>query len=342
MKIINKKNDNIINESSLNSKFLSVFHNDLKMNCNTLTDTFFLDSYNYFPITESDNSFLDTFKWGNIDKYKNFYSDEFYSNFKKNLKDFKKFSDVYILGSSSNNNYYRNIITFLPRLFFIKEKSIKIAIHRSCSNNFRNFIKTTCLKMNIKIQFVYLDDGFFKFENSKIPQFFEKKDSVQILNTLKSKNEKNDKIYIVRQNTAFRNVINENDVVEIFKNNGFRIVDTKRYDIFEQINIFSNASLVVSATGSGLTNIVFCNKNTKIVEIAPNYKYKYEDNFKSRFSDICKYLDLKYYCFNADSIDISKVDTNISKKLGNKALKESNYYKDLLLKLQTIDEILKI
>ena len=101
---------------------------------------------------------------------------------------------------------------------------------------------------------------------------------------------------------------------------------------FEQINIFSNAGLVVSATGSGLTNIVFCNKQTKVVEIAPNYKYKYEEHFNSRFSDICKYLDLKYYCFNADSVDTNKVDLNISGKLGNRALKESNYYKDLLLR----------
>ena len=41
------------------------------------------------------------------------------------------------------------------------------------------------------------------------------------------------------------------------------------------------------------TNIVFCNKGSKIYEIKPIYKYEYEKDLKSRYSDICKLLEFE-------------------------------------------------
>ena len=291
MKIINKKNNEIINSKETNARFTSTFHNDLKIKWNFLNKNFYLDTYNYFPITDIFETFLETFLWGDKLKYKNFYTDDFFLNFNNNIKNFKLISNVYILGSSSNDNYYRNIVTFLPRLFFIKDKKFKLAIHRSSSNKFRNFIKYISLKMNKNVQFVYLDDGFFSFNDCKLPQFFSKKNSVKILNSLKIKTKKKEKIYVVRQNSLFRNILNEGDIIDFLKKNNFRIVDLNQYSIMEQIKIFSNAEVVVSATGSGLTNIVFCNKGTKVIEIAPEYKFDYEKNFEIRFYDICNFLN---------------------------------------------------
>ena len=37
--------------------------------------------------------------------------------------------------------------------------------------------------------------------------------------------------------------------------------------INEQIDIFSSASVVISASGSALTNIIFCPKGSEIIEI---------------------------------------------------------------------------
>lgn len=341
MKIIDKKINQIISESEINSKFIAAKHSKLDINCNILKKNFFIDTYNYFPLTEEYYSFLDIFMWGDSMKYENFNSSIFLENFEKNKKNFKSLKDIFVLGSSPFNNYYRNIITFLPRIFFIKEKKIKLAIHRNCSNKLRNFIQKFCDQMNIEIQFIFLDNGFYKFTNSKIPQFLQKKDSISILNTLKNTNNlKKEKIYITRQNSAVRNLINERDVFNKLKKSGFRMIDLNNFNVFEQINLFSNAEVIVSATGSGLTNIVFCNEGTKIIEICPKYNFDYENNFKSRFSFIAKNLRLKYFQIVADPIKVDKIDINIQNTIAKKIIEESNYYKDLLLKLEKIDNII--
>ena len=53
MKIINKTLKSIKENPNLNKKFLSLKRNDFKLDCNILTKTFYLDSYNYFPIPSS-------------------------------------------------------------------------------------------------------------------------------------------------------------------------------------------------------------------------------------------------------------------------------------------------
>ena len=126
MKIIDKKIEDILNSEEINSKFISAKHNHLNIQCNILKENFFLDSANYFPITYEYESFLDVFSWGENNKYKNFYSENFLNNFKLNVNSFKKHSNVFVLGSSLSNNYFRNIITFLPRIFFINQKKNKV------------------------------------------------------------------------------------------------------------------------------------------------------------------------------------------------------------------------
>jgi capsular polysaccharide biosynthesis protein len=38
------------------------------------------------------------------------------------------------------------------------------------------------------------------------------------------------------------------------------IIDTKNMSIFEQIDIFSSAQIIIGPTGSALTNIIFCSE----------------------------------------------------------------------------------
>jgi len=339
MKILDKKIKDIVDNKQLNSKFIFTTKKSLDISCNILVNDFYLDSHNYFPLTNELYSFSDIFLWGDSFKYQNFYTKNFMENFKKNYKNFKTFSNVFVLGSSSNDNYYRNIVTFLPRIFFNKEKSIKLCLHRNSSNKFRNFIKILAKKMNINVQFIYLDDNFYKFQNSTMPQFLKKKDSFKILNTLKNKNIRNEKIYISRQNCSCRNIINESDIIEKLKKLNFRIVDLNDFDIFQQIDLFSNSSVIISATGSALANLVFCNPGTKVFEISPKYKYEYENNFKTRYSYIADILNLELKRINADAVDIKNIDKKSKLIINAKIIKESNYYKDLILK---IDGFIKI
>ncbi|MDC0057424.1 glycosyltransferase family 61 protein [Alphaproteobacteria bacterium] len=341
MKIIDKKVRDILNSEKINSKFTSAKHNHLNIRCNILKENFFLDTYNYFPITEEYYAFREDFSWGAKAKYEIFFSKDYLSNFNKNKNKFKSLSNIFVLGSSPANNYYRNMITFLPRVFFLKPGKINIAIHRNCSNKFRNFIMAICKKINIQAHFSFLDDGIYHFIDSQIPQFINKRPAFKILNLLKIPNNKTkDKIYVTRQNANYRNLINEEDVVNILKKDGFRTVDLNNMNVFEQIELFSNAKFVVSPTGSSLTNLVFCSPGTKVVEIKPKYNFEYEINFKNRYSYLCDQLDLNYFSVEADPINLDKLRGKTKELIQSSIVNESNYYKNLLLKLEKVSQII--
>ena len=111
----------IIIDKKINSLFLSVLNDKLRIKCKILKSDFYLDSFNYFPITDNNLSFRNLFRWSNADpgRYNNFYTKSFSKNFFKRRKNFKNFANVVILGSSPSNDYFRNMMTFLPRIFFI-------------------------------------------------------------------------------------------------------------------------------------------------------------------------------------------------------------------------------
>ena len=331
----------IVENEKINSQFLSTINNDINKECKTYNGNFFLDSFNYFPITEENYTFKDHFSWGDIYKYENFYTQNFSDNFYLNKKNFKKFSNAFVLGSSISDNYYRNLITFLPRIFFIDDKEITIVLHRNSSNRFRELVKQILKQLNVKVKkFVYLDDDFYYFESSKIPQFFNNTFSIKLLNKIlskKSTNKKN-KLYLSRQNSNYRNLINE---AEDLKNGGFEILDANNISIQEQIDKFSEAEVIVSATSSSLTNIIFCSQGTTIIEITPKYQFEYENELKSRYSEICDKLGLNYISIEADPTKTNNIPADVKKYISQKVLDESNYYKDLLVEKNKFEKIIK-
>ena len=85
-------------------------------------------------------------------------------------------------------------------------------------------------------------------------------------------------------------------------------------------------------------NTVFCQKGTKIIEITPKYHHKYEDIYKNRYSSIAKILSLDYFNLEADSVDIDNPQSR--KTIIPEIYDESNYFKNLIVKVQKIKNIL--
>ena len=335
MTLKNLLNKDILNNERINSSFLSINHQNLNLNCKIFFGNFFLDSFNYFPMTNQNQTFSELYSWREKHNYEIFYTKNFYSQFENNKKNYKKIKDCFVLGSSPADNYYRNIITFLPRIFFIHEKEINLAIHRNSTNKFRDFLEQLLSFMgkNIK-KFIYLDDDFYYFENSKIPQYLNKSISIKILNQLLSKkNKENRKIYITRKNSTYRKIINETDLIDELKLKNFDIADTTNMSINEQIEIFSSANTIVSPTSSALTNLVFCKPGTKVLEIRPRYNYAYENILKNRFLEVCNQLNLEYSSIDADPVISKDVNKNLNKFINPEIVNQSNYYKNLLVKL---------
>ncbi len=77
------------------------------------------------------------------------------------------------------------------------------------------------------------------------------------------------RIYISRQGAKWRRVINEADLVDMLAGHGFESVQMEALTVLEQAALMQSAEAVISIHGAGLTNIVFCEPGTRIIEILP-------------------------------------------------------------------------
>ena len=333
------------NNQDLNKYFLTAKLENINQSCIYYRGNFYLDSFNYYPITEDYKSFDELYVRVNKNSLSHFHTETFYKELRDRLNKIQTIRNSCVIGSNPGNNYFSNLIHFLPRIFFENEKHIKIAVHRNLSNKFRSFIEHLFALKNVNLTYAYLDDDFYKFENSKIPQFLNTLSSINILKSIKNiipkKKSEFEKIYVRRENANYRNILNEADLIDKLKKNGFKIISTSQYEILEQINFFVNAKIILSPYGSGLANIVFCNPGTKVYEISPDFTNVNDQNLSKRYEILCKLCNLNYHRFIADSVDVKKFDESSKKYIHEKILKESNYYKNMILKVSEIDKVIK-
>jgi tetratricopeptide (TPR) repeat protein len=82
--------------------------------------------------------------------------------------------------------------------------------------------------------------------------------------------EKKQRIFISRKQR--RRVINEDELVAVLSEFGFKSIAPESLSVAEQISLFATAEVVIGAHGAALTNTVFCSPGTKLIEIfAPDY-----------------------------------------------------------------------
>ena len=80
-----------------------------------------------------------------------------------------------------------------------------------------------------------------------------------------------DRIFIDRSDSKYKHcqIINNNEIKDFLKKQGFKILRLNNINFKKQIDIFVNAKIIVGPHGAGLANLVFCRKNTKVIEIKP-------------------------------------------------------------------------
>lgn len=79
----------------------------------------------------------------------------------------------------------------------------------------------------------------------------------------------NQRFYLTRRRASFRRVLNENAFHGLLAANGFEVVDPASLSVKEQAALFAGAALIVSPHSSAMTNLIFCNPGTVVLEIFP-------------------------------------------------------------------------
>lgn len=170
-------------------------------------------------------------------------------------------SRIYLL-----KNYFKNEITIL-----VSEKIKKFQLETL----------KFCIPKNWKIRMIK-DNQVYKIERFIFPSFLNSHLSgyldLRVIEFIKSKiiegyniekkNTKKEKIFISRNKANKRKILNENKLHDILKKYNFKIIFSEDLKYKEQVELFYQSKIIISAHGAGLTNILFSEEAT-VIELHP-------------------------------------------------------------------------
>jgi len=76
----------------------------------------------------------------------------------------------------------------------------------------------------------------------------------------------------------YRYIVNEKELTEYLKSIGFEIIKLTNLIINELIKLFNNAETIIGLNRGGLSNLILCKKNTKIIELKSRLTNKLYEN----------------------------------------------------------------
>jgi len=104
------------------------------------------------------------------------------------------------------------------------------------------------------------------------------------------------KIWLSRKNQLRRQLINEEEILEILKKYDYETIYPEELSIKSQINFFYNAKTVAGPHGAAFTNIMFMKPKSNIVEIRNQ-----SDSVRNAFYSLSSEFNLNYYYLLADA-----------------------------------------
>ncbi len=75
------------------------------------------------------------------------------------------------------------------------------------------------------------------------------------------------RIYVSRQDSPGRPLVNEAEVAALVRRHGFEVVRLTGMDVAEQIRLFSASSHIIAPHGAGLTNLLYCRPGVTVLEL---------------------------------------------------------------------------
>ncbi len=145
------------------------------------------------------------------------------------------------------------------------------------------------------------------------------------------KEDSNDqKIYISRKNSKYRNVTNEDVLIELLTSMEFKILNLEEMSLKSQLVHFKAAKVIIGAHGAGLINMIF-SENAKVLELIGDIE-EYNSYPYSLFYQLAMVCNHEYSYLECKSI---AVDRNTRKPNYNMEVNMVEF-KELLTKLVQI------
>ena len=181
--------------------------------------------------------------------------------------------------------YYHTLIENLPRLAYLSEqvkpdisvKLIRPADGPAIMRRIEDFVIPRLLSnfqvVDVPTDRIYKIDKLIhiphptRHRSGYIPRHLLQSYRNRLL-PVRSSQRKN-RIYISRERTTARRVLNEDELVPLLSERGFVKYNLEDLSIEEQIKLFHDAEAVVAPHGAGLTNLLFAPERTPVLELFP-------------------------------------------------------------------------
>ena len=210
-----------------------------------------------------------------------------------------------LIQDGSENNYSHWFLDILPRLkifeqnnsiqeidyFLLPElkynfqyetlKMLDIPIHKILSDKKNRHVEAETL---IVTDHPWYKKGHVHDEMTNMPKWIINWLRQKFLSYAEYKN-LSKRIYIDRSDSLFNHckIVNADKVWEFLKKKGFTKVKLTEINFRNQIGLFNSANIIIGAHGAGLSNMIFSNPNTNVIEFQPK---NYPNKFFSRVSEI--------------------------------------------------------
>jgi tetratricopeptide (TPR) repeat protein/capsular polysaccharide biosynthesis protein len=136
-----------------------------------------------------------------------------------------------------------------------------------------------------------------------------------------------EKIYISRATADYRRVLNQSAVIEALESVGVVSVTLESLSVREQAELFFHSKTIVAPHGSGLTNLVFCQPGTSVIELfSPNY-------VRTDYWIVSQRLGLQHYYIKGESFECEFVQ---------RLMNPNPLTEDLYVSSETIEGILRM
>ncbi|MGN6395262.1 MAG: glycosyltransferase family 61 protein [Mucilaginibacter sp.] len=181
-------------------------------------------------------------------------------------------------------NYYHWICESIFRLWAVRHKLDKIILVLPESYKDADFIMGSLEPFNIKNLFFIPNGKSLLIKNLCLPPIklvcdsYDARQLKQVSsfyrNYVLSKPQNSiarvEKLYVSRRLANRRKVINEDEILTVLRKFGFTIFYPEQFSFLQQVEIFANVKYLVGEHGSGLTNLLFMQKGSSLLELHKN------------------------------------------------------------------------
>jgi hypothetical protein len=203
----------------------------------------------------------------------------------------------------SSTSWYHFLIEVFPRYlkFGVEKMNNKTpVVEHDLPKSILEVLKTLTTNTPIKI-FPFETANFQKIHlsiDARFPEPFNlqsrEEDILLVQKFFRQKfnlNEKTNfrKIFILRNKNLYRSSKNLYLVIDFFKQYNFEFIDPGTLSMSEQIEIFSQARIIVGETGAAMTSLLFCSNKCQVIEI--NLHNWFLPRF---FGDFCDILNIRH------------------------------------------------